>query len=372
MLFSGDFDGDKAWICWEPSIVEPFENAEIPWARDLNYYGITNESTKMADIVSDPEWPSQFLGLAFSFNMENDMLGRCTVYHESFCYRKGTIRDPMAIDLATLLGHLVDKAKRGLIFNEQTWATFLRKHSLPAPLDKPAYKNKATAKPTDHVIDTLVFEVAKGVRQKALGQFSQHFKEAVTYDDDLVRLSRDEQNDSKGEPEFKRILIDLTEKLQCLHDFWISNVGPEGEDEMAPRHSMTFRACVEHCRDTFVAIEPADSTYPVVRRWKKAALGGQKPHWLLLKASVLFAKFHHRGSFVWRVAGEELGEMKAMRTRSYHTVVSDIFAAYKLDTKYVQRLKRKKTLLSLEDGGDEEDGGWDDFTDAFADIDLHE
>lgn len=371
MLFSGDFDGDRAWICWEPSIVEPFENAEIPWEPGLRHYGITKESTKMADIVSDPEWPSQFLGLAFSFNMETNMLGLCSAYHENFCYRKGTIRDPMAIDLANLLGLLVDKAKGGLIFNEQTWATFLKKHSLPTRLPRPAYKNKATAKPTDHVIDTLVFEVAKGVRQKALGHFSQRFEEAVTYDDDLVRLSKDELHESEGEPELKRILFDLTKELQRVRDFWISNVGPEGEEEMAPRRGIPFRACVEQCRDMFVAIEPADSSYHMVRRWKKAALTGQKPYWLLLKASALFAKFHW-GNVVWHVAGEELGEMKAMSTPSYHIVVSDLFAAYKLDAKYVQRLERKKTLRFLEDGGDEEDGVWDDFTDAFADIDLHE
>ena len=359
-----------AWICWEPSIVEPFENAEIPRAPGLKHYGITEDCTKMADIISNSEWPSQFLSLAFCFNMETNLLGQCSVYHESFCYRNGTIRDSMATDLAMLLGLLVDKAKGGLIFNEQTWMGFLKKHGLPARLPKPAYKNKATAKPTDHVIDKLVFVVAKGVRQKALGQFSQHFEEAVTYDDDLVRLSKDEHDESRGDPELKGILNDLTAKLQGVCDFWISNVGTEGEDEIAPKRGMTFRACVEHCRDMFLAIEPPDTSYPMIGRWKKAVVSGRKSHWLLLKASALFANFHSR-NFVWHVAGEELGEMKAMRSRSYHTVTSDLFAAYKLNTKYIQRLE-KKNLRSLEDRGDEDDEGWDDFTDAFADIDINE
>ena len=370
-MFRGDFDGDKAWICWEPSIVEPFENANVPRTPGHEHYGITKDNTKMADIISDPEWPSKFLGLGFSFNIEASLLGQCSVYHESFCYRHGTIRDPMAIDLAMLLGHLVDRAKGGLMFSEQTWISFLKKHSLPARLPKPAYKNKATAKPTDHVIDELVFVVAKGVRQKALGQFSQRFEDVPAYDDDLVRLSKDEHDESRGDPELKRILLDLAEKLQGVCDFWTSNVGTDGEDEVSPKRGMTFRALVEHCRDMFLAIEPPDTSHPMVRRWKKAGVCGRKSHWLLLKASALFAHFHKR-NFVWHVAGEELGEMKAMRTRSYHTIVSDIFAAYRLDTRYVKRPERKRNLRSLEDRADEEDEGWDDFADAFAEIEIDE
>ena len=336
----------------------------------LKYYGITKDSTKMADILSDPDWSSQFLRLAFSFNTEANLLGQCSVYHESFCYRNGTIRDPTATNLAALLGLLVDRAKGGLVFNEQTWTGFLKKHGLPTRLPKPAYKNKATAKPTDHVIDKLVFVTAKGVREKALGQFSRHFEKAVTFDDDLVRISKDEHEEAREEPELKRILADLNEKLQGVYNFWIANVGTEGEDEISRKRGITFRACVEHCRDLFLAIEPLESSYPVVRRWKKDPIGGRKSHWLRVKASALFTNFHTR-NFVWHVAGEELGEMKAMKTKSYHTIVSDLFAAYKLDTKYVKRLERQN-LRSLEDRGEEEEEGGDDFADALASIEIND
>ncbi|KAF9880390.1 RNA-dependent RNA polymerase [Colletotrichum karsti] len=37
-LSGGDYDGDKAWVCWEPSIVSNFKNHDVPPSPDLSKY----------------------------------------------------------------------------------------------------------------------------------------------------------------------------------------------------------------------------------------------------------------------------------------------------------------------------------------------
>lgn len=37
-LSGGDYDGDKAWVCWEPAIVSNFVNANVPPSPDLSRY----------------------------------------------------------------------------------------------------------------------------------------------------------------------------------------------------------------------------------------------------------------------------------------------------------------------------------------------
>lgn len=84
-LSGGDYDGDKAWICWEPDIVGPFKNADVPPSPPPAYYGIEETKLKVKDIIDLPDYLSQFLGHAFHFNLQSNMLGPCTAYHEFYC-----------------------------------------------------------------------------------------------------------------------------------------------------------------------------------------------------------------------------------------------------------------------------------------------
>lgn len=302
------------------------------------------------------------------------MLGSCTFYHESLCYSRTTIDDPKAVSIGVLLGLLVDRAKAGLIFDENKWHFFLKKFDLPLWLPKPAYKDREKARPTNHMIDKLVFVDAKRVREKTLGDFAQHFTLINSWDEDLVRICNSERELTKKDQVLAKVLDDLDKRLAEIVDYWRDNVRfiNEGEfQSMRKSTALPFAAVVEKCRADFLAINPCNvsgvDNFHVVRRWNLESGGGNfgAKYWGWLKASVLFQKYHERG-VVWYVAGLELGEMKAMArgTETYRVVRREVHHAMKLNGKLVDNFKRDRALEAEEAGEEEEDEygawGWDE------------
>ena len=366
-LSGGDYDGDKAWIYWEPSLVAPFINADVPESPPLKAYGIEKDNIKISDIINEPDYTSRFLKRAFNFSLQNNLLGLCTVYHESLCYRNMCIDHPSALAIGVLLGHLVDRPKSGFVFDEDKWYNFLRTNRLPQHLPKPAYKDKDKARSTKHIIDTLVFDVAKGVRHKVLGQFERQLDKPGTYDEALTRVWKKEQREAHGDGSLSKVLADVKVRLEAIFDFWKANCPMDrDEDDGRPLRKasyISFPAFVGKCRDDFLNLKPLEDEmhHPVVKRWdqewQETERGG---YWTLVKASIFFSEYH-RNSLVWHIAGIELGEMKVtMGGRgTYRSVVGEIFNAFKLDAKVVDRARR---LAEHEATAEDED-------DEFGDLD---
>ncbi|KAL8832807.1 MAG: hypothetical protein Q9170_004729, partial [Blastenia crenularia] len=342
-LSGGDYDGDRAWICWEPLIVEPFENA--PYVADtspLSAYGISSDTTKVSDLIDSEDYTSRFLHHAFDFTLQPTMLGICTSYFESFCYAENSISHPSALKIASLLGHLVDRAKAGTIFDENTWYNFIKREALPKKLPKPAYKDKekAVQPKKTHLIDRLVFDTAKGVRQKVLHSFSKRFKDVGTYDSDVVAMYKNEVEEGKGDRGIAKALLDLKSGLRELKDRWAmqcSRANDGDPDDLSPIKSSRgrgknllppFQARAEQVREQFLAIRPSEDAIalsPIVARWARDAFPSDKSttttssfgstrsisappppsspgstnqqHWTLVKASTAFSLFHNT-SFV--------------------------------------------------------------------------
>ena len=369
-LSGGDFDGDRAWICWEPSIVDPFQNASVPEPVDLKEFDIEKDKLRVRDIYSSDDFTSKFLLHAFDFNFRVNMLGTCTAYHEAMCYHGTSIGDKSATAIAFLLGQLVDRPKNGIIFDEPQWHAYLRRNGLK-PCKKPAYKDKANARPNKtNLIDNLVFVVAKTVRQDALGKFAKHFENVGTQDEDLVRLyimERDSEEAKPGHP-LSPVLYDLKNQLHQIHDYWKKNVTPhdDGKESTVRRGSnISFRALVEKCRADFLTIEPlALESNLVTKRWKRER--DQKhglPYWDLLKASLVYHEWHKTGNrYPWLIAGVELGELKATSggKGTYRIVKEDIFEAFKLDNKVVKRRRELDYGQVTEEDDEFGDVDWDD------------
>ena len=309
------------------------------------------DETKVADIDKG-NFASQFLHMGFDFNLEESLLGICTSYFESLCYKHKSINDPTAKNIAALLGHLVDRAKGGLRFTSGTWEKFKQKNGLK-PLPRPAYKTKEEPLRISHIIDELVFTVAKGIREKALGQFSTQFESAPTRDVDLVKLYKAEDGEAAKDEGLKNCLDDLQRRFIEYYSFWRKHCTGDQDDEaksMTKNGSMGFRKGVEALREKFLNIEPVAGTgSAIVERWRKeffgntmgassdAAVGAEMCHWTLLKASTLF-HYYRVGSFPWYVAGKELGELKLRALGGGHSVTQELYLAYKLDTGYVKRI----------------------------------
>ena len=355
-------------------MVSPFKNADIHSAPDLNYYGIAKDTTRYSEIADLPNRHSLFLHKGFEFNLRSRMLGICTMYHERLCYHQKSIDDTIVKNIAVLLGHLVDSAKGGLDFTEQTWLDFLQRLGLPKRLPTPAYKSKGESRPSKHVIDRLVFEVAKVVVEKALESFTKHFAEtAVDWDDDLVHLWKQEVEEGKSDPALKAIHSDLVAKLSKVRDYWGANaqgrISMDGEDGW--KGKTPFKEVVEQARELFLQIKPLEgSTHPVAKRWAKDDQGGQ---WTKTKASALFWHWH-AGAFPWCVAGKELGEMKVERSPGRGTrMVDELHVAMKMDGRFAMS---REEFFGAEGGGEggadgedaEEESVWDEFFDGDEDF----
>lgn len=321
---------------------------------------------KVEDICRMPDYTSRFLHHSFRFNLQANLLGSCTTYHESLCYSHTRIDDPKAMAIGSLLGILVDRAKAGIKFDNEVWAEFIKRNKLPPYLPKPAYKNKDKAVPTNHTIDRLVFEDAKIVREDTLRKFTSIFTGVGSYDADLIRIYKKEAEISQKDEALAEILRQLKVSLEELSTVWASTTtrlgGEDGDfSEARKGNGLSFAALVQKCRAEFLAISPShkqeiDDCH-VVRRWERVCdhRNGQE-YWNLLKASMLFFLYHQR-KMVWHVAGIELGEIKATSKGSgtYRVVVNGVFQAMKLDRKMAERVKKTELIRETE-GTEERDG----------------
>lgn len=352
--------------------MKPFNNCAVPAFPPLDLYGIEKDETKVSSFLQDPNYTSKFLHHAFKFQFQDDMLGSCTAYHESLCYKRTAINDPGAIAIAALLGHLVDRSKTGIIFDKRRWIAFLKKLRLQPQLPKPAYKDKVKAQPTSHMIDRLVFITAKNVRQEALTEFSDDFDKVATWDDDLVWLWNSEREATKADPVVSAVLTTMKSGLESINLFWSANARKDDDsDERSMRKPkrMTLAALIEKCRADFLALEPVpplnSPSSSIVslwqREWRDRKGGGS---WSLLKASALFHG-HSASKMVWYVAGVELGELKCMKPGRglYRPVAGDMFEVLKVDGKAVMR--RRAVESGQEEMGEEEEDafgieGWEE------------
>ena len=288
------------------------------------------------------------------------MLGICSNYHESLCYHDSSIDSPSAISISLLLGYLVDSAKGGYIFDDARWIDYLRQIGLPTSLQPPAYKARKTSRENrDSLIDQLVFHVAKEEREKALKDFNRRFDCVSSQDADLVVLRNLEFEKAKTNKTTQSVMKNLKEGLESMFNYWKKYAKREDDEDHGPsrRRSsvLSFRSVVEQCREDFLALRPIidkdiiDQCPDTVRRWQDEHSAGRSSYWDLLKASVAFYHFHRSVSFVWHIAGVELGEIKATKggRGAYRCVVGDVFNTLKLDGKLVPEARR--TAMQMEE-----------------------
>lgn len=379
-LSGGDYDGDKAWICWDHSLVERFQNATVPEQRPPDFYGITQDETKVSDIFQQEDFINKFLVHTFDFNLQKSLLGKVTLYHEALCYHRGCINSDAAISLALLAGHLVDGPKNGYKFSDSDWTVFLKKMGLPQRLATPAYKERSKAKPTSNLTDDLVFNVARKVREEVLGAFNRNFKDVPTWDHDLVKLAKQETETAKSDESLAKALTSLRSAIDKVVCYWRSNCHPTDEDwdgfsgslKREEKSGPSFNVVVEECRKRFLAIPPCDDKEPLasasvrIQQWKREHQAGTSSYWDLLKASVAF-KSYYQGKCIWYMAGLELGEMKATANGrgTYRTVVNPLYEVLKPDGRLLDAARARQagddeTQMVAGDDEDDEDefGDW--------------
>ncbi|KAK7984781.1 RNA polymerase-like protein [Apiospora saccharicola] len=339
-LSGGDYDGDIAWVCWDPDIVGNFINAEVPACPDLFKEGVL---TKQAETYNDlvlqhvTEASSKFFDAAFQFNMQSSLLGLCTNFKEKLGYHRCSVGDDAAVRLSTLFE--------------------FRNNLLEGKAEPPQPRYKSDSCPGirkfPHIIDHLKFSVLIPIIERELAILSNDKTKPdsllVPWDKDLVKLYDLYNELGQNKPRIKSILQKLINDLDALYRQSIDNQA-RGKD-------VPFEIRMQKLYEDFHAIQPKKPNGTLERILTR---GGTGPYseWSLLKASVMFKKFYMQG-VTWWIAGRQLQLLKNIETAhgtptggALTLVRPQIYAALRPGKSYIQALVLEDVVHS---GGDVEE-----------------
>ncbi|KAG5951507.1 hypothetical protein E4U53_002956 [Claviceps sorghi] len=357
-LSGGDYDGDKALICWAPDIVENFRNAPPDFAQDVQPPKLDKFDLPMSQVReearTEDEICERLVYDGIMFNMQQPMLGLCTNYKEELCRIMGSVSSPKIILLSTLLGFLVDQAKQGFIFTEEDWHALLKAWDLPMPQNLRGATGKNSA---DHILKHLE-AVARTTVNAVLTDLheSMNQKNKQWYDADLTSRFNAYDRQHGSNPEWKQLRDKLREDIEAIFKEWSSRSGIEDANDK-------FADTVKYFHDKFQQIRPLEQldSSPFIRTLLQDGI--QNPHyntWALLKASYAMTRYQRSNSkFVWYVAGLQLCRLKLDTScGQYRSVRSELHAARRVDKKAVARRRARRAdeedELQDEDPFDEE------------------
>ncbi|KAL2015359.1 hypothetical protein VTK56DRAFT_5756 [Thermocarpiscus australiensis] len=368
-LSGGDYDGDMAWVCWDPDIVNSFVNADVPPEPDLSAY-MAKDKTTFGDLVQNTgetrplarqEAVYDMIAKSFQFAMQPNYLGICTNYKERLCYHNNSVSNNDAVILSSLVGKLVDQSKQGIIFNHSSWDRLRRDHlSGRIHLDDPAYKGDiwtGTDEPR-HIIDYLKFSIAKPAIDRELASFHKAMhadkdraangdeEAAHHWDPDLAVYFEAFKSLADGSRSLKALLESLTKALGAVKREW--KVAMSSRDPGLP-----YPDKVRQVYARWRAIEPRAVGRSGSNRLdpKTAALLEQPyladagreatSYWALLRASAAFKLFYKSNpKFVWQMAGCQLAFIKAQMSSGDHApllVTPLMYAGLTPDGRFVKQ-----------------------------------
>ncbi|KAI8676070.1 RNA-dependent RNA polymerase [Fusarium keratoplasticum] len=127
-LSGGDYDGDRAWICWDPDMVNNFEGVDVPPKPSFGKYFLPN-TRQLGDLFSchgKAHFLDRLLEEAFAFHLAPTFIGICTSHKEKLAYHKNSISEESVINLSWLLSDLVDQEKSAFVFNQDIWRRIMK------------------------------------------------------------------------------------------------------------------------------------------------------------------------------------------------------------------------------------------------------
>ncbi|KAK0105018.1 hypothetical protein ONS95_004613 [Cadophora gregata] len=345
MLSGGDYDGDRAWLCWDPVIVDNVNSVSVPEFPDFFEQGILKRDTTTYNglALSAEDRVREFLSKAIIFNMRPNLLPFCTSYKESMAFTLKSVSSKEMISISTLLSNLVDRPKQGIIFDYEDWTRYV-----DFCVTTTAHRTRAKIKdlvhnPNNDIIDHLRLTVGEKV-DVALTKFHKKFPDLLNpgWDEDLVRRYCTARDRAASNPEWKSLMNGLVSELKTINMMWAGafrqdspTKGSALEDESKP----DFVTIATEVFAVYVKIRPRADT-PFTQ-----ALLADEPYenpaiskWELLKASTLFASYprYRVSNCVWWMAFPQLCYIKAQSQQGQRL--------YLLTTRMWTGLKPDKTI----------------------------
>ncbi|KAL6354080.1 hypothetical protein LRP88_12413 [Fusarium phalaenopsidis] len=357
LLSGGDYDGDQAWVCWDPQIVNNFSNAAKPVVPDLVKQGYLRKSNPSFESILSTSIDvdsacADFLHSAISFSMQPSYLGICTVFKEKLCYFERGVNSERAVALSTLVSLLVDQAKQGLLFTREDYERLKRDMKMQGK--DPEYHNDRSSRYTNrdgssHILDYLKFDVAENTVRIALTKFydALHGHEVYAWDKDLARLNDEFEAQKEGSRIVKRLMEVLHAKVTEMTKEWkVTMAGSKADTQ-----NNEFGAKVQELHQKWSSFQPpaelmtSRQVKPLFDSWNgDPALS----KWELLKASTMFKlgyKFAY--NMVWRLSGQQYAWMKAMMSRggsdvSAVAVTAEMWSILRPDNRRIAALTARR------------------------------
>ncbi len=331
---NGDYDGDTFWVTWDPAIVNNFENAPSPpGLPSPESFGIQVDDRKL-DVgfkTSNKKATREFLDFNLGFRCQSDYLGICTNFHNSYAYTVGSIKSVGVEALADLHDLLVDSSKMGYTFTEDGWKSFIESdpritHRHPeSPLHKRRLKDGSLPEnpspvPKDAVDRLLILTIMPRV-DAAMREVENLWSDENIRDEILCRPLRTVRELAEMEPCYGEDLNRLIEEVKKIYRAW-----KHGLSRSAERQDPT--AYIEKCYGEFRHLKPVGALWNLHQEMEEL-ISPSHTAWDLLKASATYVEYP-ADAFTLRMAGKELGFMKAWSGEGARTISPLFYAGMKL------------------------------------------
>lgn len=377
LLSGGDYDGDRAWVCWDPDIVKSFSNAAACVPRDFISMGyLKKRHETFNDIKASYGDMSRvcdtFALSGMSFSMQPSLLGICTKFKEKLCYYKG-VDSKGALILCDLVGNLVDQAKGGIEFDDGDWGRFCQE-LLGVPkyaFEQPEYEKEMSSvwqkRKPPHILDKLKFKVANELIQECSKQLYAALsltRRGLT-DEHLTAMYWHYFDRAKTSNSINKMLTGLVGKLSELRKEWNEYVNAgvfeNWEARMQYFHGKWVNIAPPEDLKDAAKIRDFNEPWTTDGRWSAPF-----SRWSELKASATFSKNYDSPTFAFRMAGRQLAKMKstALENAADSAQASAVFvrpslwAVQKPDKKSIERLLKRRA-----DAWNEKVEALDDVTD---------
>ncbi|KAI6830559.1 hypothetical protein KC364_g7821 [Hortaea werneckii] len=393
-LSGGDYDGDTFWVCWEPTLVEPFKNAPAPWStRPAEVFGLTKDKVTLDELLGLSKDGRTIDGVKIDRSniklldkparawirrstadrMQEQYLGVVTLLHGKLTYRDSNVSSEQADMLVDLHDLLVAADKQGLRYTEQAYSHFKTCNRIPSKLSDPAHRistgnakgdrrtnpsGRQPARPNPRdIIDTIFFCIVQPTIKQAMDKAKVELKDAKSLDLHLTSIY--ERCSQRNTRVVLEELQNLRERLLEVRTTW--SEGMNRYKASSYKQSYWHDLLVQ-TRMKFEAINPINGDNETVAEWL-APRGASLTLWEELRASAL-AYFHHGidGSFMFSIAAKELCHLKAMAFPEMSVVRSDILLAMKPTKRnLLEGLRFNESNDGAEDEDDDDDNDNDDY-----------
>jgi hypothetical protein len=339
-LSGGDYDGDIAWVCFEPTIVGDFVNAEPPKCPnllELNY--ITQDGNTFSNLTDDCTEPVlPFLEDSFRFNLKENLLGIVTSYKDDYCYTANTVDNYESVFLSTLLSDLVDQHKQGYSFSSDAWKK-VKTEVIKVKTQQPKYKQDELRgiRNNRHIIDHLKFNVAYQTVENTLTKLHNSLRKAESSDRDVVKLGLLAQEKAKTSHDWANLLDTLREDIAKVKNEWARLFVKNKKDiQLVDDY---FNSVVTNLHKEWQSISPLASSPLAQALPLDCLLDTDYSTWSLLKASLGFGE-QKSGNFIWWMAGKQLAYLKASFSGEgaggFAVVTPEMYAMLRPDSTFVK------------------------------------